>query len=83
MDADGEHQEDDSNFGHDFEGVNIVDAGTWGQWAQNQAGEDVAQEYGLAEAPGEEPADKGSSEDHGDVAIDERVFGHVCARRWL
>jgi hypothetical protein len=77
MDADREHQQDDADFGHDFESVNVSDSRTWGQRTEDEASKDVAEENRLTEAPREKAADEGSGEDHRDVAVDERVFGHV------
>jgi hypothetical protein len=80
MDADGEHQEDYADFGHDLEGVDVVDLKAGSEGAEDQSGEDIAKQDGLAETPSQESADKCSSENHGDVAIDEGVFRHVDAQ---
>src|SRR5262245_357392 len=77
MDAHRKHQQDDADFGHDFESVNVGDARTGGQRREDESSENVAEENRLTKAPSEEAADEGSGEDHRDVAVDERVFRHL------
>jgi hypothetical protein len=73
--TDGEHEEDDADLGHQLEGVDVVDAGAGGEGGDDEAGEDVAEDEGLTEAPGEETDGEGGGEDESDVAEDEDGMG--------
>ena len=70
FDANGKHQEDDTNFGHGFESVDVVDVRARSEWAEKEASDDVAENDGLAEAPKEQADDEGTGKDHGDVLED-------------
>ena len=59
LDADGEHQQNDANLGHDFESVNVMDARARRERAEKETSEDIAQDERLADAPEQEAGNQG------------------------
>jgi hypothetical protein len=76
LDADREHEEHDADLGEEIEGMRVRDRGAWGERADEQPADHVAEDERLAQRPGRGAADHRSEKDEREVGEHAGIGDH-------